>query len=666
MIQFMPPPIWVDTPEAMAGVVAHIRRTKECALDTEDTGLNLWKDHVVVWSLCPDINTRYCLSREMLEIYEQELAHDPTITWYFTRMIYDFNMLANSGVTPPVGDCYDTLAMDWLYDENRQGTHGLKETATEYCEIPMKDLKEVTKVRKGETIPDAFMRLLIEDFDAAIDYASKDAWATFRVFKALRKKLRYQFNSQGQCLWDYFQEIEMPYTRTLYNMVRRGIKVNKPYLISLRPQMERGIARIVREITKVAGKEINLNSTPQLRWLLYEKLGLTPFKQTKGGKSGKRSPSTDADVLERFAEEGVEVCQLITDVRGLTKTLGTYVEGLQRHADPLDRIHPMLNQHVTVTGRLSSTEPNLQNIPTMENDAYHLREAFIPRKGYVFIVFDYAQLEFRILAHMANEPNLIEVMKKGWDAHTGTASIMFNFAYEDIIAAAKKKKKIEAAKEKKESGKPLTQEDLLFISMVLTDLEKEMIFARKAAKAIGFGLLYGEGVKKLAHTVGVTIERARELIEMFFDPYPNIRNYIEMMHYKAHTEHHIETVMFRPRRFPAMVDVGHLGYRQMSGEMRGQIARMERQAVNSSIQGSAADIVRRAQILCEFDAHLQAMDVGMLLQVHDELIFEVPEENADEAFPIIKNHMEHPLPFELLVPLVAEGGIGHSWAAAKG
>lgn len=666
MLQWMPPPTWVDTPDKMLEVVDRVRASGECALDTETTGLNLWRDHIVVWSLCPDTSVRYCLSRDMLDIYEMELAHDPNLSWYMTRALYDCNMLENSGVSAPAGDIYDTLAMDWQYDENRQGTHGLKETAMEYCGIPMKDLKQILNLKKGESLPEAFARLLVENFDEAIDYASKDAWATFRVFKALRKRLRNQFNSQDQSLWDYFVSVEMPYTRTLYNMIRRGIRIDKKYLESLVPKMERDIVLLNRKVTKAAGREINLNSTPQLRWLLYEKLGLTPFKRTKGGKSGVKAPSTDADVLEKFANDGVEVCQDIMDMRGLTKTLGTYVKGLQKHADPRDRIHPMLNQHVTVTGRLSSTDPNLQNIPTPENDIYKLREAFIPQDGYLFGVLDYAQLEFRILAHRAQEPNLIEVMKKGWDAHTGTASLMFNHPYDEIIAAAKKKKKIDAAKEKKAEGKTLTDEEKMFISLVLTELEKEMIFARKAAKAIGFGLLYGEGVKKLAHTLGVSEDRARELIEMFFEPYPNIRNYIDLMHRTAHVDHYIETIMYRPRRFPAMVDVGHLGWRQMSGEMRGQIARMERQAVNSSIQGSAADIVRHAQLKCEFDPRLIMMDVRMLLQIHDELIFEIPEENVDEAMPIIKYHMEHPLPFDLSVPLTVDGGVGLSWKAAKG
>jgi DNA polymerase-1 len=158
---------------------------------------------------------------------------------------------------------------------------------------------------------------------------------------------------------------------------------------------------------------------------------------------------------------------------------------------------------------------------------------------------------------------------------------------------------------------------------------------------------------------------------MFFEPYPHIRNYIDLCHRKAHVDHYIETLMGRPRRFPAMDAIGGLSWHQLSkmkngGEIKGQIARMERQSVNSSIQGGAADIVRRAQNLCEYDPHLIEMDVRMLLQVHDELIFEIPEENAEEAMPIIKYHMEHPLPFELSVPLIVDGGLGHSWAKAKG
>jgi DNA polymerase I len=666
IIQDIPPPVWVDTAEGMMKVVDHIYQTGECALDTETTGLSRWKDHVVVWSLCPDIGTRYCLSREMLHIYEMELAHNCDINWYFTNQTFDFCMLANSGVSPPDGPSFCTLAMDWLNDENRQGRHGLKETGSEYCHIKMTDFKENFPKKRGETLPEAFIRTLDEDFEAAVDYASKDAWATFRVFKSLRSKLRKQFNSKGESLWNYFVEIEMPYTRVLYNMIHRGIKINKSYLQELAPRMKKDIERIERQITRIAEKEVNLNSTPQLRWLLYEKLGLEPFKKTKGGTTGIKHPATDAEVLEKFAEDGVEACRLILENRKLTKSLGTYVEGLPKHADKRGRIHPTLNQHVTVTGRLSSTEPNLQNIPRTEGDIYGLRNAFIPANGYVFCVFDYAQLEIRILAHMSREKNMIDVINKGWDVHTGTASLMFGHSYEDIVAAAKKKKKIAAAKDKQKEGKPLTPEEQIFLTMVLTELEKEMIFARQASKTIGFGLLYGEGVKKLAHTLGVSVDRAKELLEMFFAPYPRVRDYIERCHRMAHVDHYIETVVGRPRRFPTMAAVGHLQWHQLTGQMRGEIAKMERQATNSSIQGSAADVARRAQLKCEFDPRLRDLGCRMLLQIHDELIFEVPEDNAEEAMPIIKDLMEHPLPFDLAVPLTVEGGIGKSWAQAKG
>jgi DNA polymerase-1 len=487
IFQRKPPTIWVDSAEQMVEVVDHVRSTGECALDTETTGLNLWSDHIVVWSLCPDINTRYCLSREMLDIYDMELAPDPGITWYLTRLSYDFCMLRNSGASPPVGNSFCTLAMDWLYDENRQGTHGLKETATQYCDMPMTDFKETFAKKKGETLPEAFARTLIEDFDKAIDYASNDAWATFRVFKALRKRLKAQSNSLGQNLWDYFCEIEMPYSRTLYNMIQRGIRIDKPYLDSLVPKMEKDIARYERKITKIAGKEINLRSVQQMRWLLYDKLGLPVIKRTKGGKTGAKEPSTDEDVLTKYAEDGNEICTTIIEMRGISKALGTYVKGLPKHADRENRIHPMLNQHVTVTGRLSSTEPNLQNIPKSEGDVYRLREAFIPRDSYIFLVFDYAQLEIRILAHMAQEPNMIEVINKGWDVHMGTASLMFGHSYEDIAAAVKKKKRISAALEKLKAKKPLSMEESEFAQMVLTAVEEEMLFARTASKAIGFG-----------------------------------------------------------------------------------------------------------------------------------------------------------------------------------
>ena len=465
-LQDIPPVTWVDTPEAMMNFVRHVKDTKESSLDTETTGLSRWKDHVIIWSACPDLRTRYCFSRDMLRIYDAELSQDRNIRWYLTNETFDFCMLKNSGVRVPVGDAYDTLAMDWFYDENRFGSHGLKETAKDHCGLGMTSYKDTFVAAHAKESPqERLMRGLKEDFAGAIGYASYDAYATLRVYKKLRSFLRKQYSTGDMCLWDYFKEVEMPFTRVLYNMISRGIMVDVGHLQTLSPQLAHEEEEIHRKIIKIAGKEINTRSVQQMRWLLFDKLGLKPVKMTKGGESGKKAPSTDEEVLTHYADKGVEVCGLVLKLRKVGKIRGTYVDGLQKWVDPEGRIHPTLTQHITVTGRISSVDPNLMNIPQADGDEYHLRRAFIARPGYKLLVRDYSQIEMRLLAHMANERNMIDVINRGWDIHVGTASLMFGHAYEAIKAAVKKKK----------SGETLSDEEM------------EMVFARQASKTIGFG-----------------------------------------------------------------------------------------------------------------------------------------------------------------------------------
>lgn len=462
ILQDLPPVEWVDNPESMMRFVRHAQDTSECALDTETTGLSRWKDHVVVWSACPSEEKRYCFSRDMLPIFDAELSQDPNMTWWLTNMTFDFCMLANSGVRAPVGNAYCTLAMDWLYDENRAGFHGLKETALHYCDLNMASFKDTfAKKFKDDTTEIRILRGLKEDFRSAINYASLDAYATFIVKDKLRELLANEEMVNNQSLWDYFQEIEMPFTRVLYNLIRRGIMIDTGYLEDLKPRMTDSINQLERKINKIAGKELNLRSTPQLRWLLFDKLGLKPIKKTKSG-----APSTDEGTLNQYADDGVEVCKLISQLRKVNKIKSTYVEGLSACADLDGRVHPTLTQHVTVTGRLSSVEPNLQNIPRPDNDVYHLREAFIPRHGYCFAVFDYSQLEMRLLAHESGDENMIGVINRGWDIHAGTACMMYNYDYAELTKALKKKKNPQA---------------------ILNELEIAMCFARQASKTIGFG-----------------------------------------------------------------------------------------------------------------------------------------------------------------------------------
>lgn len=297
----------------------------------------------------------------MLEIYDKELSQDPNIRWYFTNQTFDFSMIENSGVRAPVGDSYCTLAMDWLYNENRQGRHGLKETALDHLGLRMSELKEVFPRKRGESIQDALLRVMEEDPASAMDYASLDAHATFRVYKFLEDKLSNMYSMDGMCLWDYFQGVEMPFTRVLHNCCRRGVMIDIGYLSELSPIMETDINEHHKKLNKIAGREINPRSTKQLQWLFFEKLGVKPVKYTSGGTSGRRAPSTDETVLTRLADDGVEAANIVLSIRKLVKMKGTYVDGLRKWSDEELRIHPTLTQHVTVTGRLSSIDPNLQH-----------------------------------------------------------------------------------------------------------------------------------------------------------------------------------------------------------------------------------------------------------------------------------------------------------------
>jgi len=656
--QYVPPVTWVDDPESFMQFARHVQDTRECAVDTETTGLNRARDHVKFWSACPDINSRYCLSRDMLELFGQELASDLDLTWYFTNQNFDFAMMENSGIKAPKGDCYDTLAMDWLVDENRQGRHGLKETALDHLGLNMREFKEAFKGRKkGESIPERLDRAMREDPDSAKSYAALDAWATFRVYHCLKEKLEQLHSMDGMCLWDYFQEVEMPFTRVLYNCCRRGVMVDIGYLTELSPKIEVEMVAIQKTINRIAGREVNIRSTPQLRDLFFDTLGLKPIKMTTGGDSGNRQPSTDESCLQIWADQGVEVAVLMLQYRELAKMKGTYVDGLRKWVDDDYRIHPTLTQHVTVTGRLSSVDPNLQNIPRPDGDKFGIRTAFIPKDKHALLVVDYEQLEMRLMAHFSQDPNMIDVIRKGWDIHAGTGSLMYNYDYDAIIAAGKKKKSNAKAKEQ---GLPYTE---------LTELEKGMIFARQAAKTIGFGLNYGEGPQKLGKSLGVGVEEAKALIQKYFAPYPRVREFIEGVHNYILDHAMVETILGRPRRFHELPAIGELLDKmsrwKLPGSARKNLAQAERQSVNSVIQGSAADVAKMAMIKCEFDHRLRNLGVEMLLQVHDELLFEVPEENVDEAKKIVLELMEHPFGDDLLVPLNADAGVGFSWATAK-
>lgn len=432
----VPVPEWVDDPTRMLQICREIRDTKLCALDTETTGKDDWmKDFVLYWSLCPRPEVRYCLSATMLDIFNEELAHDPSITWVMTNANFDNSMLLNSGVDHLAGPVHCTLVMDWLYDENRTGRHGLKQTAKDHLQLRMDEFKTVFKKQKNESYQDTLMRIMRDDPEQAIGYASMDAYATLAVYNYLKQELMAQHTVTGVTLWDIFERIEAPYSKVLLRNMRRGVMVNQDHLRNMRGPLTERMESVLFRFNKLAGQEVNLNSPKQLVELFINKLGKKPLKWTSGGKSGIRQPSVDENVLSIWAEEGDEFATLLMEYRGLAKVLGTYVDGMLKRVGPDSRIHPVLNQHIVVTGRLSSTNPSLLNIPRPDDDIWGLRSAFVARPGYVLVAVDYAQLEMRLLAHLSGDENMRDVIRKGWDIHGGTGSMMYGVPYEEIEEA---------------------------------------------------------------------------------------------------------------------------------------------------------------------------------------------------------------------------------------
>jgi DNA polymerase-1 len=423
--------------------------------------------------------------------------------------------------------------------------------------------------------------------------------------------------------------------------------------------------KIQFEFNKIAGEEVNLNSPKQLREIFIDKLGYKPVKWTSGGASGNKQPSVDESVLKQWVEDGDELAGLVVKLRGLSKTRGTYVDGLIERCDSRLRIHPMLTQAVTVTGRLSSRDPNLQNIPRPDGDVYGLRSAFMPGTGYTLVAADYAQLEMRLLAQMSRDPRMQKVIKDGWDVHMGTASVMYGVPYEKMVKAKKAAGKLEKAKV------PLDKwpEDVLLL-----------MGYRQTAKAIGFGINYGKGDNALAADLGITKEEAAERKKEYFAPYPEVEKFIDFTHNYCREFLEVSTILGRKRRLPEADHDWREGFysrkqRRWVPERPGPTAaRALRQDVNSIIQGSAADVARLAQIECEQSEELEALGVRQILQIHDEILFEVPTEYLKEGCGVIKDVMERPfwnlperlgLDFrELSIPLDVDIGTGEAWSEA--
>jgi len=662
-------------------LVNEVEAMPNVSLDTETTGLNVVKDIPLYWSLSWGTR-RVCMPAATMHRF-QDAFRDKSKNWIFANAKYDMHMLAQVGFNL-AGNCIDTQVMHALIYEEQP--HGLKSMAKQVLNWGWNDFFDTfhplnilaeekhsekapddepdpfqvvkkKKVKKAptrkESIGEMLQRFEKENLSLLVEYASNDAYGTYQIYVELKRQLENEatwslYPDTFANLWDVFYKTERPFTKVLYKCERNGLLIDTNYLAGIKKPVEDGMAKIERDIAQLMGRVVNLQSTEALREYFFEEKGYRASKLTKGGKTGIKKASVDSDVLEQLSIED-PVAKKLVEYRELSKLYGTYILGLAKHLDKNNRIHCRLNQDVARTGRLSSSNPNLQNIPKPESDKYKIRRAFIAPEGKELIVIDYDQLEMRLLAAAAQEPDMINIFLQGKDIHMGNAALVFGplykerygreLTYDDLVEAKKTDKKVKNG-ELPESA--------------ITEWVERCLFARNAIKAVGFGLNYGMKSKKLAANIGVTVEEAEAVIQAYMDTYPTVKRFYENSIADCQVKLKAFTLLGRRRFLP-----------EINAFNRYERFKAERQAGNTIIQGTAADAARMAMIQCDeaqLDHHYGA---EMLLQVHDELIFECPKATAAQAQADIKDWMEHPFLSELDVPLTASTGRGPNWEAAK-
>lgn len=438
------------------------------------------------------------------------------------------------------------------------------------------------------------------DLEVAARYAAERAELVLRVDQRLMRQL------DDYDLRNLFDGIEMPLMPVLADMERVGVAIDQDFFTRMSDRLQEELNLVEGDIYRVAGRELNINSPLQLREVLFDQLGLPVKKRTKTG------PSTDAEVLEELAAEGHRLPRLIIEFRELAKLKSTYVDALPALVNPeTQRIHTSFNQTVTSTGRLSSSEPNLQNIPIRTPLGAEIRKGFVPAQAMVLLGADYSQIELRILAHLSGDPAFVEAFQKGRDIHRETAALIFGVDAEAVSAGM-----------------------------------------RAQAKTVNFATIYGQGPMALARQLDVSVADARRFIEGYFTRFPAIRAYLDRQIELARDQGYVETLFGRRRYIPEL--------NSKNPNIRGF---GERVASNSPIQGTAADLIKLAMINIHRALHEQHSGARMILQVHDELLFEVPPAELDDVSALVRSEMIGAL--ELDVPIDVDLGVGSSWYETK-
>src|SRR5881628_3232064 len=608
-------PTIVDDPVALPAMVAACRAAALLALDTATSSLDPMRAELVGLSLAAAPGRSWYLPfahvapdgelaggaqpRNLPALASDALAPlrallvDASVPKAGHNIKYDWLVLRRAGVEL-AGVAYDSMLASFVLDPGRR-SHAIDDLARERLSLQMQTYADVVGRGKAER-PFAAVPL-----GEAARYSAVSSEIVLRLHAALQPEL------EDHQLLRLLDTVEMPLIAVLTDMEWQGVRVDLERLGEISRTFARELTELERAIYHAAGTEFNINSTPQLRHVLFEKHQLPILKKTKTG------PSTDFEVLEQLAVMGHEVPKLLIEYRELSKLKSTYVDALPAYINPrTGRIHTSFNQAGAATGRLSSSDPNLQNIPVRTSRGEDIRRAFVATPGWLLLTADYSQIELRLLAHLSGDPAFLHAFAQGGDIHRQTAAIIFGVSQDQVTP----------------------------------DM-------RARAKTINFATIYGQGPFALSRQLGITQEEATEFIVQYFKRFQGVRAWLDRTVAEARDKGFVETLFGRRRYVPELKDK-NFNIRAFG----------ERTATNSPLQGSAADLIKLAMIGIDRAVRERGLATRMLLQVHDELVFEVPEAEREDATGLVKSHMETAA--ALRVPLVVSIGVGRNWVDAKG
>ena len=518
------------------------------------------------------------------------ILENPSIQKVGQNFKYDLTIFARNGIDVQ-GVAFDTMLESYVL--NSTGRHNMDDLAKRYLGHQTISFEEIAGKGKNQL---TFNQIQLEQ---AAEYAAEDADVTMKLQQVLWEKL-----SKEPTLEKLFKEMELPLLGVLSRMERRGVLIDSDALFLQSNEIANRLSELEEQAYVLAGQPFNLASTKQLQEILFDKLGLPVIQKTPKG-----APSTNEEVLEELAFSH-ELPKVLVEHRGLSKLKSTYTDKLPQMVNPqTGRVHTSYHQAVTATGRLSSSDPNLQNIPIRNEEGRRIRQAFIAREGFTVVAADYSQIELRIMAHLSQDQGLINAFTQGKDIHRSTAAEIFGVSLDEVTSEQ-----------------------------------------RRNAKAINFGLIYGMSAFGLSRQLGIGRADAQSYMDLYFKRYPGVQTFMHDIREKAKAQGYVETLFGRRLYLPDI---------NSSNGMRRKAA--ERVAINAPMQGTAADIIKRAMI--QLDQKLQNdPDIAMIMQVHDELVFEVRSEKVAFYSELIKTHMESAA--DLVVPLIVDVGQGTNWDEA--